>query len=274
MRPLALHQITAFEADPVELVTIARQTGCQAVCVFTHVPSVLRDQRKSGMPVMPMVTVHNKIRFQARLADEGISVGNVEFFSILPDIDINEYRAGLALGAEIGARRAVTHIYEPNEAVAIDKLGKLCDLAAEYSLDIGLEFLGLSPPCDNVRKAAWFIDQIGRSNIGIGVDALHFVRGGSSIDDVKAVPARYFNYAQICDGRGLHHEVDYMPEAMSRMIPGEGEFPLRDLISALPLATALDVEVPRAVRDTPVLDYVQKAVDATRALMAAAHVTR
>ena len=37
--PLSLHQITAIEAQPPQLVDIAAATGCKHVCAFVHVPA-------------------------------------------------------------------------------------------------------------------------------------------------------------------------------------------------------------------------------------------
>ena len=59
MRSLGLHQITAMEASPAELVSIAADVGCQQVCVFTYVPAVaLPDQ--SGAAAFPIVTETTK----------------------------------------------------------------------------------------------------------------------------------------------------------------------------------------------------------------------
>ncbi len=103
---------------------------------------------------------------------------------------------------------------------------------------------GLTPACNSIGRAAWFVEQVARSNVGIAVDALHLARTGGTPAEIAALPAHHFAYAQICDGRGFHRSADYLPEALDRMMPGDGEFPLRAIIEALPQATALDVEVP------------------------------
>ena len=45
---------------------------------------------------------------------------------------LTAYREALALGAGLGARRAVAHIHDPDQSRAVDRLGQLADLAAEY----------------------------------------------------------------------------------------------------------------------------------------------
>ena len=122
MRSLGLHQITAMEAGPVGLVGIAAETGCSHVCIFTQLPK--------GITGFPVITQDNKRAFMDAVRDSGVGVANVEFFPVMPDTDLEEYRAGLALGAEIGGTRAVTHVHDTDNARAADTLRRLCDMAA------------------------------------------------------------------------------------------------------------------------------------------------
>lgn len=275
-RWLALHQITAMEASPVELVSIAADVGCQGVVVFTHVPAVgLPDGKPSR--AFPLVTPDSKGAMLAALKSRAITVGNVEFFPIKSDVDVASYRDGLALGGELGAARAVTHVHDTDSARAVQNLGRLADIAGEYGLSLGLEFMGLTPGCDSIHKAAWFVEQVARSNLGIAVDALHLARTGGTPADIAALPAHYFAYSQICDGRGLHTSTDYLPEALDRLLPGDGDFPLLAMLEALPRHAALDVEVPSptlASKGVPALERAREAVRRSRALIEGAHVTR
>lgn len=271
-RSLGLHQITAMEAGPVDLVSIAAATGCQQVCVFTHVPDIaLPDQR--GIVSFPLVTAAILPQMRTRLRDCAVSVSNIEFFPVAPDVPVERYDGAFALGHELGAARAVTHVHDPVDARAVDTLGRLSDLAATHGLSLGLEFMGLTPACDSVARAVWFVDQVARPNLGIAVDALHLVRTGGTPADVAAVPARYFAYAQICDGHGLHRATDYLPEALDRVMPGDGDFPLHAILEAVPAATALDVEVPSvklAQAGIAAVDRAREAVRRARTLLASA----
>jgi hypothetical protein len=51
-----------------------------------------------------------------------------------------------------------------------------------------------------------------------------------------------------CDGRGLKPSSEYMAEAHERELPGKGDFPRKEILSALPESTPLEVEVPSARR--------------------------
>jgi sugar phosphate isomerase/epimerase len=164
----------------------------------------------------------------------------------------------------------VTHVHDTDGARAVDKLGALCDLAAKEDLAIGLEFTSLTRGCGSIQRAAWFVDQIKRSNFGIGVDCLHLVRSGGTVENLEALEPRYFGYAQICDGFGLEASADYLTESHDRQLPGDGNFPLEAIIKALPAATALEVEVPSAARlkaGVSALEHARRAMAQARTLV-------
>ncbi|MFA7588694.1 MAG: hypothetical protein WCY11_21320, partial [Novosphingobium sp.] len=75
---------------------------------------------------------------------------------------------------------------------------------------------------------------------------------------------------------GLHVSDDYLPEALDRELPGDGDFPLLDLLRALPSSTALDVEVPsvkRAAQGISGSERAREAVARVRDLLSRAGAT-
>lgn len=261
---LGLHHVTVNDVTPLELVDMAAMLGCAEVCLFTHIP------RHLPQTLFPLVDRTILPDLKAALRHHAVRVANIEFFPISPDAPIDDYADALALGGELGARGAVVHIHDPDEARAVDTLGRLSDLAAKNGLRIGLEFMGLTPTCASIGHAARYVEQVGRPNIGIGMDPLHLIRTGGTADDVRAVPASAFTYAQICDGRGLHRSDNYLPEALDRLMPDDGDFPLADIMAALPVDIAIDVEVPSASRiaaGRPALPHAREAIDRARALL-------
>ncbi|MFV0278953.1 MAG: sugar phosphate isomerase/epimerase family protein [Parahaliea sp.] len=268
-RPLGLHQITAVEAAPPELVSIAAAVGCQEVCVFTNIPN-LEGGDTAAPPPFPLVTEGNRAELVARLRDSGVRVANIEFFSLTPGLDVESYRHALALGAELGARCAVTHIMDPDKSRIVDQLGRLADIAAQYSLDVALEFMGLSPACNSLGRAVELVRQVRRRNTGIAVDLLHLVRTGGVPADVAELPAELIKYAQLCDGAAMGATADYLDEALhARMVPGAGCFPVREFLNALPAHLPIDIEVPRMALQragVPALERAREAVAASRHL--------
>jgi sugar phosphate isomerase/epimerase len=257
-RPLGLHQITALEVSAPELVAIAHDVGCEHVTVFTHVPS-------PDLP-FPAVTTSLVPELLARLDATGVVIGNIEIFPLTEEVDIEAYRPAVEVGARLGCRRLVTVVYDPDEARATESLVRLSELASEYGLGVGLEFMSLIPGCTTIEAAVGFIHRAGRSNIGLAVDPLHLVRSGGTPADVAAQPAELVAYAQLCDGLDTAATADYMGEVFDRTVPGEGVFPLAAFVEALPAATPIDVEVP-SLSAAPPLERARRAVAGARAVL-------
>ena len=244
-RPLGLHQITAMEAPPAELISIARQVGCCEVCVFTHLPQLTPEPDNTESP-FPVITRSDLPEIRARLSNEGITVANVEFFSLTPWMNFDAYIRGLELGAELSARCAVTHIMDPDAHRVRDHLSKLNELAAAFDLKLAVEFMAMSPDCSSIGAAVDLVHSVGTDNLGLAVDMLHLIRSGGGPADIKSAPPERIFYAQICDGSHRNVTDDYMEEAINdRSIPGSGVFPITDILTALPPDIPIDVEVPR-----------------------------
>jgi sugar phosphate isomerase/epimerase len=269
MRPLGLHQVTVIDVDPLELLRIAGASGCSHVSVFTYVPQRILPGQKAQLS-FPIVTQDLKRSFVEQLTEQGLAVAGAEFFPLTAEVDLADYAAALALGREIGASRAVTHVHDPEPARAVDRLGRLCEMAGAEGLSLAIEFSPMTRGCDSLQRAAWFVDQVGRSSLSVGVDCLHLIRSGGTVEDLGKLDDRYFGYAQICDGHGLHRSADYMVEARDRGLPGAGDFPLAAIIAALPKTLPLEVEVPSAERraaGVSALDHARDVVARTRALV-------
>jgi sugar phosphate isomerase/epimerase len=269
MRPLGLHQMNALEVPATELVSMAHEVGCQFVCVFVNVP----------LPDLPFgpVTPGMAPELLARLDATGVTVNNVEFFPLTEDVDVDSFRPAVELGAQIGGQRLVTIVEDVVESRAVENLARLADLAAEYGMKVGLEFMPVTPGCTSIHSAARLIRLAGRSNAGFAVDCLHLVRSGGSAADVAAIPEELFGYAQICDGLDLEVRSDYLPEVFERTVPGEGVFPILAILDALPATVPVDVEVPSTVRaeqGVPALQRARQAATAARDLLDRARPSR
>ena len=116
------------------------------------------------------------------------------------------------------------------------------------------------------------IDHVGRPDFRLLIDTMHVVRSGSGADAVAAArpePDR-LRAAQRRDARTAIDS--YMEEAMyERMVPGEGELPLRELLAVLPDGLVISLEVPqRSLAEAGVgpEERLGRCVEATRALLA------
>jgi sugar phosphate isomerase/epimerase len=271
MRSLALHQLTVMDTGPLGLVEMAARAGAEAVCIFVYLPPETLPGRKGPDVQFPIVERSTKAEMLHRLKDNNVSVTNLEFFPLGPQVDVNAFAGALELGKELGGKRAVTHVHDADEQRVVDRLGRLCELAARFELDVGLEFLGLSAACASLERAVDLVEKARQPNLGIGVDPLHLVRTGGTPAEILAIDACRFSYAQLCDGLHLARSTDYLDECFNRTLPGDGCFPLRELMCALPASVPLDVEVPSETlkaQGMPALQRATAAVEASRRLLA------
>lgn len=242
-RALGLHQLSAMDLTPFELVETARACGYDQVSLFTNAPHV-PIAGQEGKFVFPTVLPEMKREMRERLDGLGLEVVNAEFFLMRADADLESYRPGLALGRELGARHAVSHVFEADPARAVDILGRFCDLAGQEDMIVAIEFCQMTPGCKTLAQARWFVDQVGRANIGFGICPMHLVRSGGGVDDIAGLDLKYLLYGQINDGRGLHVSEAYFEEVHNRALPGEGDFPLHDILGALPADVPIEFKCP------------------------------
>jgi len=235
---LSLHHVTAMEASPPELVSIAAELGLRHVCLFTCVT----PEAASLFPVE--WTPSLRAETAARCADLGVSVHNLEWFDVTPEDNVDFHRRGLEIGAKLGARTATTHVVDTDPARAAENFARFCELTAEYGITPCIEFtvmIGTS----TIGATVELIDRAGHKNAGIALDSLHLFRSGGSVAEVRALDPRYIRSVQISDGPRQRDASEYFEEAcFARMIPGEGAFPLRELLAAVSPDMIVDIEVP------------------------------
>ena len=164
--------------------------------------------------------------------------------------------------------------YEGGLDDAAEAFAGVCDRAAEHGLVVGLEFLPFTNIPD-VTTALAIVDQAGRPNGGLCVDAWHFFRGTPDWDALAAVPgARVFDL-QLDDGTIVAEHPDYLEDTLSnRRLPGEGEFDLVRLLRALDDIGAdapISVEVISTELDAlPPAEVAARLVEATHRVLASA----
>ncbi|MCB2080057.1 MAG: sugar phosphate isomerase/epimerase [Novosphingobium sp.] len=268
-RPLVLHQITAMDVAPLEFVRLAAGAGSDRVSVFTNCPDVILPGQTAKL-AFPTITQAEKADMLAIMADTGIGVAGVEYFPIVPGLDVSQFVPGLALGEEFGAKRIVCHVHDTEEARAVEGLGRLCELASAHGLTVGVEFCMMTPGCRTLDDAVRLAKQVGRSDFGIGIDCLHLIRCGAGPEDVAALDPAMIANAQICDGHGLHASENYMDEVHARELPGKGDFPIKAILDAIPGAMPIEVEVPSSqyrAQGVSAEQHIRNAIEASRAVV-------
>jgi sugar phosphate isomerase/epimerase/4-hydroxyphenylpyruvate dioxygenase-like putative hemolysin len=238
----SLAHLTALSLSPPELVEAAADAGYRYVG--------LRLTRVTPQePHYPLATDPALMRTtKVRLAATGIEVLDVELARISPDDDPREFLRFLEAGAELGARHVITQLPDPDRARKIERFAQLCELAQPLGLTIDLEFPSWTETPD-LREAVRVVRAADQSNAGILVDLLHFARSGSSLADLRQLPAGWFHFVHVCDAppgvpatnEGLIHTARF-----ERLFPGEGGIDVHGVLDALPPGLPYALEIPRA----------------------------
>jgi len=264
-RTYSLAQLTVLPYTPPQMVQAAADTGCAAcgIRILPASPGGTHHPIALGSPLLAET--------RARIADTGVVVLDLEIIRIGERFDPKAYGAFFEVGAALGAKHVLVAGDEPDVGRMTAHFAALCDAAAPFGLTCDLEPMPWCPVA-SVPDATRIVEGADRPNGGVLVDALHFFRSASSLDDVKRLPRRRLNYAQICDGKvpgpgtreGLIHDA-----RCERLLPGEGGMDLKALFAALPADLPVSIEIPSDTR-APVMGYdawARAAVEASRRVL-------
>jgi sugar phosphate isomerase/epimerase len=205
------------------------------------------------------------------MRETGVKLGNMECFNLTPEVVPEDFRPAVALGAELGATSLVAiNAWDPERSRALDNFVALSRIAAEFGMKANVEFISMGK-IRTLEEAVAFVIDSGEPNVGVTVDVLHLVRTGGTAADMRKVDPNLIGYVQICDGpAGLARE-EWNDEGFEqRQVPGEGEFPLADIVAAIPSGVTVGIEVPqRSRREAGVSagERARMAVADTRALL-------
>lgn len=115
-----------------------------------------------------------------------------------------------------------------------DGFGRFAEQARARGVRVDLEFLPMWGIPD--LASAWNILSASRpDNAGILLDTWHFMRGNPDIPLLQSLPAGAVSCIQLADGPAQPEGADLFEDTLRyRRLPGEGAFPLRDILNAVP----------------------------------------
>lgn len=240
-RCFSLAALTVLELSPPEMVEVAATAGYQHVGLRL-IPATPEEHH------FPLVE-DDALRRQTlkRLRDTGISVLDIEILRLKPETCIEkDFAHVLEVGAELGARHVLVAGNDDDEVRTTDNFAALCDLAADFGLNPHLEFMPWTGVKDLVQ-ARRIIQATGKANASLLIDAFHFNRSASRLEDLSKIPAEWMRYMQLCDVAGpcpddmneIIHQARH-----ERCFPGEGDIDLEALLKILPEETPLSLEIP------------------------------
>jgi sugar phosphate isomerase/epimerase len=240
---LSLSPLTILDATPPEQVSAAAAAGFDALGIRVY---PVADERVSPMlgdtPMMRETL--------ARLAATGRQVLDVELIILRPTGLTDDALRVLDAGARMGARFVQVLGYDRDEDRLIDSFAHVCEAAVERGIRPSLEFMMYSA-VKTVHDALRIVERAEHPSGAVLVDALHLRRSGGSPADLATMPPQRLPYAQLCDAPlepVWPDEDEARTESRTgRLLLGDGELPLHELMDVLPVGAALSVETPVAV---------------------------
>jgi sugar phosphate isomerase/epimerase len=269
MQSLSLEHITAMGASPIELLQIAQVLGCSAISL---IPA------PSSLASMPIQNVYGDEALQKDILTAmevtGVRIHTLDALLVGQSVPGDHVERILDLAARLNVDKCTLLPLDSDPELRAEQVARTYERAALRGIRLALEFVpALS--VKTVQDAREVLRRAGSPpNALILVDALHLQRSGGTPADVQSVPRTLIESAQICDGplemppEGLWNEA-----AFERRVPGDGTFPLVELLSSLPPDTLIGVEVPREqarLAGVSALERSRAAVEGARRIISAA----
>ena len=267
MDQLAVGFLSVFGLPPVEFVDLAADLGCRYVSTVVQ-----------GVPLVPLGYPPFSLKDDAGLRRDmlaamdhrGVTSRSATGSWCCPAPRCTGSAADLDALAELGVPRINVVSLDPDLGRTFDQFAALTELAAQRGIQTVVEPVpGLT--VGDLPTALAAREHVGRPDFRILIDTMHLVRSGSTAADLAAVDPDCIGYAQLNDTTLRPRMDNYMEEAMfERMVPGEGELPLRDILAALPPDVVIEIEVPRrslALAGVSPIDRLRPCVTAARRLL-------
>jgi sugar phosphate isomerase/epimerase len=261
MKRLSLAHLTVLDVGPPRLIALAAEAGFRAVGIRLCSPM-------PGGVAYPLDAGSPELRETKRLMHAlDVKVSDIEVVRIAADTQTGDYARAFEAGAELGAERVCINIDDTDRARVIDRLGALCDLAAPFDLALDVEFM-IWRPIARLQDAVNLVEAVRKTNAFVLIDALHLIRSGGTVEAVAALDPELIGSVQLCDAPlASPPPSEIIDEARgNRLLPGEGELPLRELLAALPEDVPLSAEVPLA-RETDSQKRASLVLQATERLI-------
>ncbi len=242
MNLLPLAATSLPEAGPVEVLDAAAAAGFAGVGLRINWPP---SRAHLAPPLGGDVRLLAELK--RRLAATGLQVLDLYSFYLTAEFDFAAARKQLELGAQLGARYAVTIGHDTQWSRACETFGKLCDLARPLGLPATLEFAPHRHPM-TLQQARQMLADVRRPNAAIMPDPAHLLASGGAVADLRSVDPGTFAHSQICGvtiaGEEYSAALARPVPKIERTVPGTGSVALADWLDALPEGIPLSVEGP------------------------------
>lgn len=238
--PIFLANLCAVDATAVELIHAASAAGFDGVGALR----VVKTLAGTGHSLSDDPTA---VRDARRALDvTGMSVLDVEVFRLGPE-GADRAEPLLEVAAELGAAHLLTMVVDDDPVRRAESVHALAALASAYEVVPVIEFMVFSS-VRTLSDALHLTRHVPGDRLGVLVDALHLFRSGGRPGDLGGVDPARLPYIQINDSADpgiAESPAAALEEAVHRRLaPGDGIFPLDDLLARFAPGVPVSVEAP------------------------------
>lgn len=254
LRPrLSLDSLTLTDTRPQDLIRAAAAAGFDACSLWVQAPALYPS---------PLLSPDREKECAAILADTGMEVVALEVFDLYAMDCVEAAMPQLELGARLGGKAALAINYSnPDRGETAEILARFAEAARSFGLATNLEPV-TGGKSQTLADAQDLIRASG-ADVGICFDPHHLIRSGGGLAELKAIAPGLIRYVQVCDGPVPQPPEIAATEAVcERLYPGEGDFPLIDLLRAAPRDVIVGIECPSLRRAQAGMSAAEQAVEA------------
>lgn len=264
VRKLCLDHLTAADVTPRELVELASKHQCPYVSLMVEpYKGLVKHDLKND-------TAERRAVIEG-CREHGVEVDTLEVLFLEADTEVASFLPALRAGALLGCKHVVTLTTDADFDRLASNYRTLCGMAKDHGMSVLIEPVRTST-MPNLRTAAGFIENYD-IDARVALDALHFFRARCSLEELNTYRS-WVGRVQLCDGTAtVADNKEYFKEAaFRRLMPGKGEWPLREFVSALSPDIVIGIEIPDVTLSPD--ERVRQAFETTRNLIASVEPTR
>jgi sugar phosphate isomerase/epimerase len=262
-RFVSLAHLCMMEVAPIDLVRAAAAAGYDGVGIRLVPTADGVDHEVLGNPA--------RLReLRQALDDTGIGLLDIEVVRLKPE-GPGDVRPLLEAGAQLGAGHVICTVEDPDPVRQVDAFGSFAALAAKHGLRANLEYMIFSS-CPTLADALVLVEQVDGA-ASVLVDPLHHERGGGAPGEVAGLSLDVLPYVQLCDATPAGPAADRVAArseaVLGRLLPGDGQLPLTQLLRNLNPGAGISVESPLLGERRPddPAAWAAKALAATRRVL-------
>ncbi len=239
MAKLSLDSLTLTDTAPPVAIRAAAEAGFDACSLWIIPPALFSS---------PLMTPALERECAAIIADTGIEVIALEVFDLHSMAGVEGARPLLEMGARLGGKAVLAINYSNTDrGETAEILAAFAEAASVFGLSTNVE-----PVCGGQSQTLAEVEDLIRrsgADVGICFDPHHLIRAGGGVEDLHAVSPGLIRYTQVCDGPIPQPPKIAATEAIcERLYPGDGDFPLIDLLRAAPRDVPIGIECPSLTR--------------------------